>query len=64
MGFPENLKRIREKKGLSQSELARRADLNHSTISKFESGGTSPNKRTIRILADVLGVSPSKLTDD
>lgn len=52
---PLRFKRLRLEQSLSQEELARRAGINHSTISYIESGRFSPKLRTIRLLAEALG---------
>lgn len=64
MAFAENLRKIRESRLLSQKELAEMADLSQSAISLFELGKKNPNKRTLRILASVLGVTTDRLSCD
>jgi DNA-binding XRE family transcriptional regulator len=44
----------REALGLSQRELAKRAGVNHTVISRVESGGQAPSPRTLERLADAL----------
>lgn len=44
----------REELGLSQRELAKRAGLSHTVISRIESGEHSPSRKTLERLADVL----------
>lgn len=56
------LKRLREEQVLSQRELARMAGLTHQTIWRFENGSTNAHPRTIRQIAEVLGVEPRELT--
>lgn len=41
--------------GLSQAELARRAGMDHTFISRIESGRTSPDVRTLQRLAKAIG---------
>ena len=55
------LQRLREERVLSQRELARLARLTHQTIWRFENGSTNAHPRTIRQIADVLGVEPKEL---
>ena len=53
----ERLKRVREKRGLSQTELARRAGVRQGTLSRLESGESSePLMSTAAALAKVLEV--------
>lgn len=59
-----NLRRIREKLGLSQQELADRAGVNRVTIGELEVGiRDNPEVRTVEALAQALGVRPSELID-
>jgi len=51
------LRHIREKRGYSQDELARRAKLQASAISHFETGGRKPSFANLRRLADALEVT-------
>lgn len=53
------LKRIREKKGLSQRKLAERSGVNRAYICQLEAGKTKGiTLRTARALAKGLGVRP------
>lgn len=64
MAFAENLREIRERRGFSQNELAEMTDLTQGAISKFESGRTNPNTRTIKIIANALNVTYDELTEE
>jgi transcriptional regulator with XRE-family HTH domain len=57
--FGVRLRAMREAHGISQSELARRAGLDHSAISLFESGAR-PNPR----LATVMAIATALELDD
>ena len=61
MPFPDNLRRHRLGQFLSQAELARRSDLHTLTISRLETGRAKPSTRTVRALADALGITPGEL---
>jgi transcriptional regulator with XRE-family HTH domain len=61
MAFAENLRRLRLERFLSQGELARRAGLHAVTLTRLEAGATDPSTRTVRALADALGVEPGGL---
>ena len=52
---------IRESKGMSKSELARRSKLALSYINSIESGEKSPTVRTLEKIAAALEVSISDL---
>lgn len=54
MIFQDRLKITREKKGLSQSELAKISGLHPSTISHFESGQREPCIRNVKKLCSAL----------
>lgn len=63
----KNLKELREKKGLSQLQLAMKLGLNQNTISRYESGQREADYQTLIMLADFFDVSIDYLigrTDD
>ncbi len=55
--FSKRLRTAREKRGLSQGELAKRAGLQASAISHFETGTRKPSFDNLRRLADALEVT-------
>ena len=57
----ERLRELREERGLSQSALARRANLTPAAINRIEMGKRSPTSETIGKLAAGLGVQPGEL---
>lgn len=61
MPFRDNLRRLRLAQFLSQAELARRSGLHTLTISRLEAGRVKPSTRTVRALADALGIPPGEL---
>ena len=61
--FSDTLKKLRNKKGLSQLELADRLFVTRSTVSRWESGNRLPDAVMITRLAEVLGVDGSILFD-
>lgn len=61
MVFAENLRRQRLEHYLSQAELARRAGVHALTITRLEAGTSAPSTRTVRALADALGIEPREL---
>jgi transcriptional regulator with XRE-family HTH domain len=54
--FARALRAAREKRGISQSKLADRADLCHSYVSRLESGQRNPSRETVDLIADALGM--------
>jgi len=61
--FASNLKRERERQGLSMRELGRRCGMAGSEISRME-GGSDPRLSTMRRVAQGLGVRISELLRD
>ena len=57
----QRLKQLREEKALSLRELAGIYDVPHNVIWRIESGRTGAQPRTIRKLAQALGVEPREL---
>ena len=56
------LQALRERRGLSQAELARRSGVSQATISRIEAGKTrGVDLVTLDRLARALGVSPGSL---
>jgi transcriptional regulator with XRE-family HTH domain len=59
--FTENLRRLRRERFLSQAELARRAGRHALTTARLGAGAAAPATRTVRALAEALGVEPREL---
>jgi transcriptional regulator with XRE-family HTH domain len=58
----KNIKKYREKKGISQDKLSKLAGITLHTIAKIESGATpDPRIETVKKIADALGVSVDDL---
>jgi transcriptional regulator with XRE-family HTH domain len=59
------LRSLREAAGLSQQEVAMRADLSMSLVAKLEQGKKAdPRASTILALAGALGVKPGAIIED
>jgi transcriptional regulator with XRE-family HTH domain len=56
--FGDNLREIREDKGMSQAQLAQELHLCRANISRWESGKVSPQVRWVYEIAKVLKVNP------
>jgi len=57
-----NIKRLREAKGLSQEKFARLADIANNTLIKMESGeNQNPTLVTLKKVAKAFGVSVDDL---
>jgi len=59
----KKLKQLRNKKGLSQEELAEKTGLSLRTIQRIENGKSAPRGDTLRRLSIALQVSPDELID-
>ncbi|MCW8916514.1 MAG: helix-turn-helix domain-containing protein [Magnetovibrio sp.] len=59
--FAQRLKEARELRGLSQTELAKRSNLQPSAISHFETKTRRPSFENLRKLADALDVTTDYL---
>ena len=57
----ENMKKIRERKHLSQGDICRKLGVDRAYISNIESGKQNPTLSTIEKLAKALGVSIDEL---
>ncbi len=65
--FPQRLQALRSLRGLNQEELAKRAGLQATAISHFETGTRKPSFDNLRRLADALETTVDYLmgrTDD
>ena len=61
--FGMRLKEIREQKGMTQEELAKRADVSRAYLSRLEMGRHDPPLSTVEKLAKALGVKAAKLIE-
>ncbi len=59
--FATNLRRLRHAKGISQEDLAYRAGVNRTYMSKLEKGASYPGLEIIAKIATVLEVEPAEL---
>jgi transcriptional regulator with XRE-family HTH domain len=62
-GGPNHLKAWREAAGLSQEELAKKAETTHQVIGYLERGRTQLSAKWLRKLAPILGTTPGRLLD-
>lgn len=63
MSLGERVRRLRTEQALSQTELAVKAGVTKLTISRIERDAKFPHPKTLRNLAEALGVRPSDLVD-
>jgi transcriptional regulator with XRE-family HTH domain len=57
----ERLKELRRERVLSLRELEERSGVSYNTIWRIEDGRQGAHPRTVRKLAEALGVEPSEL---
>lgn len=58
----KNIKKYRNKMGISQDKLSKLAGITLPTITKIESGATpDPRIETVKKIADALGISVDEL---
>ena len=62
-GFAERLRLLRQQKGLSQTDLARKLDVQPNHIGRYERGESRPTAKSLKALAEVLEVSADYLFD-
>ncbi len=61
----DNIRKLRQKKGISQDRLSKEADLALNTIVKIETGeNPNPTVETLEKIAKALGVSVADLFKD
>ncbi|MDE6690519.1 MAG: helix-turn-helix domain-containing protein [Clostridia bacterium] len=53
----ENIRRLRDERGISQEELAKRINVSRPSISAYEKGISEPSVSTLILIAKVLNVS-------
>lgn len=59
--FGEELRKIREQKGLSQEQLGFESEYHRTYISQLERGQKSTSLKAVFRIAHALGVAPSEL---
>lgn len=62
--FSENLKRLLDKKGLTQTDMARNLNIPETTVSNWIKASTYPRPDKIQLMADFFNVRRSDLTEE
>lgn len=62
--FNEKLKNLREHQELSQAEVSSRLGMPKSTYSRYETGASEPNFKTLKMLARFFDVSIDYLLEN
>lgn len=63
MGIGENLKRIRETKGITQADLARKLGITHSMLCQIERGTKTLSLPLAKEISEILGCRIEDLTE-
>lgn len=63
MSFSENLKKIREEKGLTQAELAKAVNVSQPMIAQYETEIRVPSAPTALAIAKALGTTFEKIME-
>jgi transcriptional regulator with XRE-family HTH domain len=61
--FAAQVRRLRTERGLSQTDLYKKADLHRTEIGRIEGAETEPGLMTIIVLADALGTKLDELVE-
>lgn len=64
MGVPENIKKLRERYGLTQQELADIAGVTNKAVSAWETGQKEPRMGPVERIAKRFGLKKSNIIDD
>ena len=64
MGLPDNIKRLRKKKGWSQTTLAEKIGTHLSHINRIETGKYNPSLDVLMKLSEVFGASLDTLVSE
>lgn len=64
MTLPERLMKLRKAAGLSQEEVADRLELTRQTVSKWETGQSSPDLDKVLPLCELYNITPDELLHD
>lgn len=64
MDLPKRLTEFREKKGLTQAQLAEEMDVSRQTASRWELGEVAPSAENLKKLGELYGVPVDTLLSD
>ena len=56
-----NIARLRGERGLSQSELAAKLEIDETSVSHWENGHSAPSRSRLHRVAEILGVTVGEL---
>lgn len=64
MNLPKRLTELREKRGLTQAQLAEQMDVTRQTVSRWELGEVAPSAENLKKLGELYGLSVDDLLSD
>ena len=64
MTISERIRLTRQQKDITQAELAKRANINLKTLSRYELGSSIPPANALQAIAETLGVTADYLLND
>ena len=64
MNLGKKIAELRKKKNLSQEELAEKVGVARQTISKWETGDTTPDINQVKIISKIFNISIDELVDN
>lgn len=64
MGFGDNIRRLREERGMTQEQLASRLGVTRTAVTQWESESTHPRMGSLEAMAALFGVRKSDIVDD
>lgn len=64
MSLSENLKRLRNHRGLTQEEVSKYLKMNRATYAHYETGRREPDVATLKLLADFFNVTTDELLSE
>lgn len=64
LSISANLKRVREEKGMTQTEVAAKVGITQAACVQFEKGIRIPNAVTLKAIADALEVPVGSLYEE
>lgn len=64
MGISENIKKLRDRYGLTQSELGEIAGVSDKAVSTWENGTAEPRMGAVQKIAEHFGITKGSIVDD
>lgn len=59
-----NIERLKQKMGISQSDIVRATGLSQKAVSELENGKRAPSEKTLELLTKLFNVEETEITSD